>query len=170
MIRVVLKHLNHSHPALRFVVDLRLAAKGKDAIVLVHAEGHVREGLAIDASIGVNCHEETDLVKGKLQVIKGVLDRLIKVVQFPSVVESIQQPREKKLGITLATIACAGTTVLTWQASFYYDHILQLLSSVLVNACNMETVTLDEQRLHNIDIVRREHGHTYRIVALLGSQ
>jgi hypothetical protein len=66
MIRVVLEHLNHSHPALRFVVDLRLAAKGKDAIVLVHAEGHVREGLAIDASIGVNCHEETDLVKGEL--------------------------------------------------------------------------------------------------------
>ncbi len=43
MIRVVLEHLNHSHPALRFVVDLRLAAKGKDAIVLVHAEGHVRD-------------------------------------------------------------------------------------------------------------------------------
>jgi hypothetical protein len=73
MIRVVLEHLNHSHPALRFVVDLRLAAKGKDAIVLVHAEGHVREGLAIDTSIRVDCHEETDLIEGKLQMIKSVL-------------------------------------------------------------------------------------------------
>lgn len=63
MIRVVLEHLNHRHPALRFVVHLSLAAQGKNLIVLVHAIGHVRDGFAINTGIRIDCHEISDFVQ-----------------------------------------------------------------------------------------------------------
>jgi hypothetical protein len=119
MIRVVLEDLYHCDPRLRFVVDLSFATQGEDLIVLVHAIGHMRKRLAINASIRVDCHEKTNLIEGELQVIKGVLDGLVQLVQFPAVMKSIQQTREKQLRITLAAIACAGATSLTWQTTFH---------------------------------------------------
>jgi hypothetical protein len=90
MVRVVLEHLNHRHPALRFVVHLRFAAQGKDLVILVHTVGHVGDGFTINTGVGINCHEIPDLIQGQLQMIERIFDGLIKLIQFPAMVESVE--------------------------------------------------------------------------------
>ncbi len=90
MVRVVLEHLNHRHPALRFVIYLRLTAKGENLIILVHAVGHVGDRFTINTGVGIDCHEIPYLVKRKLQMIKCIFDGLIQLIQFPAMVESIE--------------------------------------------------------------------------------
>lgn len=95
MIRIVLEDLNHRHPAFRFVVHLRFTTQGKDLIILVHAVGHVGDGFTIDTGIGINCHQIPDLFQGKLQMIQCIFNSLVKFIQFPAMMESIEQTREQ---------------------------------------------------------------------------
>ena len=95
MICIVLEDLNHRHPAFRFIVHLRFTTQGKDLIILVHAVGHMGDGFTIDTGIGINCHQIPDLFQGKLQMIQCIFNSLVKFIQFPAMMESIEQTREQ---------------------------------------------------------------------------